>query len=56
MRSALGRLPIVTYQSRELDVLREIRLISQSLFGGQESQVLGRDVRCREGSAVVSVL
>jgi hypothetical protein len=37
-------------------VLREVRLIRQSLFGGQESQILGRDVWSREGGAIVSVL
>jgi hypothetical protein len=45
-----------TYHSRELDVLREVRLIRQGLFGGQESQVLCRDVWSREGGAIVSVL
>ena len=39
------------YHSGEFDVLREVRLIGQGLFGGQESQVLGRDVWSREGSA-----
>ena len=43
------------YHSGEFDVLREVRLIGQGLFGGQESQVLGRDVWSREGSAIVSV-
>jgi hypothetical protein len=44
------------YHPRELDVLGEVRLIGQGLFGGQESQVLCRDVWSREGSAIVSVL
>lgn len=44
------------YHSGEFDVLREVRLIGQGLFGGQESQVLGRDVWSREGSAIVSML
>ena len=47
---------VVTYQSREFDVLGEVRLISESLFGSQESQVLSGNVRRRERSAIVSVL
>ena len=46
----------VTYQSWEFDVFGEIGLISQRLFGGEESQVLSGDVRCRERGAVVPVL
>ena len=46
---------VVTYQSREFDVLGEVRLISESLFGSQESQVLSGNVRCRERSVKVSV-
>jgi hypothetical protein len=47
---------VVTYQSREFDVLGEVRLISESLFGSQESQVLSGNVGRRERSAIVSVL
>ena len=46
----------VTYQSWEFDVFGEIGLISQRLFGGEESQVLSGDVRRRERGAVIPVL
>jgi len=53
---ALGSACKQTYHSRELDVLREVRLICQSLFGGQESQILSGDVWSGEGGAIVSML
>ena len=43
-------------QSRKFDVLGEEGLIGESLFRSQETQVLRGNVRCREGSAIVSVL
>ena len=46
----------MTHQSRKLDVLGEEGLIGERLFRSQETQVLRGNVRCREGSAIVSVL